>query len=163
MALGMYIKDLSPDQRLAIESLLGRRLADDEGLNIQPPRVLKEAPTGRTYKPQPVRRGIIPKPGGRRVRRISALALVSCHAASGYWRWMSQIARNLTAADEGILSRKRYLIHDRDPLFTDEFLNMLADTVVKSVRPAGQSFGLGRQTPSLIVVELKPSAAKLFL
>src|SRR5215471_17490632 len=48
--------------------------------------------------------------------------------------WMSQIARNLTAADEGILSGKRYLIHDRDPLFTDEFLNMLADTGVKSVR-----------------------------
>jgi hypothetical protein len=28
------VKDLSPDQRLVIESLLGRRLADDEGLNI---------------------------------------------------------------------------------------------------------------------------------
>jgi hypothetical protein len=28
-------------------------------------------------------------------------------------------------------------------------------------RPA-QSFGLGRQTPSLVVVESKPSAAKLF-
>src|SRR5262245_56402925 len=28
---------------------------------------------------------------------------------------------------------------------------------------AGQSFGLGRQTASLIVVEPKPSAAKLFL
>jgi putative transposase len=34
-------------------------------------------------------------------------------AANGLW--MSQIARNLTAADEGILSGKRYLIHDRDP------------------------------------------------
>lgn len=40
------VKDLSGDQRLAIESLLGRRLADDEGLNIQPSRVLKDAPTG---------------------------------------------------------------------------------------------------------------------
>ena len=40
------VKDLSPDQRLAIESLLGRSLADDEGLNIQPSRVLKEAPVG---------------------------------------------------------------------------------------------------------------------
>jgi putative transposase len=53
-------------------------------------------------------------------------------AANGLW--MTQIARNLTAADKGILSGKRYLIHDRDPLFTDEFLNMLADTGVKSVR-----------------------------
>jgi hypothetical protein len=40
------VKDLLPDQRLAIESLLGRSLADDEGLNIQPSRVLKDAPTG---------------------------------------------------------------------------------------------------------------------
>ena len=40
------VKDLSPDQRLAIESLLGRRLADDEGLNIHPSRILKDAPTG---------------------------------------------------------------------------------------------------------------------
>jgi hypothetical protein len=40
------VKDLSPDQRLAIESLLGRSLADDEGLNIQPSRLLKEAPSG---------------------------------------------------------------------------------------------------------------------
>jgi len=36
--------------------------------------------------------------------------------------WMSQIARNLTDAGEEILTRKRYLIHDRDPLFTAEFL-----------------------------------------
>jgi putative transposase len=48
--------------------------------------------------------------------------------------WMSQIARNLTAADEGILSGKRYLIHDRDPLFTAEFLNMLAAAGIKSVK-----------------------------
>jgi hypothetical protein len=40
------VKDLSADQRLAIESLLGRRLRDDEGLNIQPSRVLSEAPEG---------------------------------------------------------------------------------------------------------------------
>jgi putative transposase len=34
--------------------------------------------------------------------------------------WMSQIGRNLTDAVDGILRGKRYLIHDRDPLFTDE-------------------------------------------
>ncbi len=37
--------DLVPDQRLAIESLLGRRLQADEGLSIQPSRILHEAPT----------------------------------------------------------------------------------------------------------------------
>jgi hypothetical protein len=47
--------------------------------------------------------------------------------------WMSQIGRNLTDAVDGILVGKRYLIHDRDPLFTAEFLNMLADSGVKSV------------------------------
>jgi hypothetical protein len=38
--------DLSSDQRLAIESLIGRSLQADEGLNIQLSRVLKEAPSG---------------------------------------------------------------------------------------------------------------------
>jgi hypothetical protein len=47
---------------------------------------------------------------------------------------MAQVARNLTAEDEGILSGKRYLIHDRDPWFTAEVLNMLADTGVRSAR-----------------------------
>jgi transcriptional regulator with XRE-family HTH domain len=36
-------------------------------------------------------------------------------AANGLW--MSQIARNLTDVEQGILTGKRYLIHDRDPLF----------------------------------------------
>jgi putative transposase len=48
--------------------------------------------------------------------------------------WMSQIARNLTDAEEGILTGKRYLIHDRDPLFTAEFLKMIADAGVESVK-----------------------------
>jgi len=39
--------------------------------------------------------------------------------------WMSQISRNLTDAVDGILNGKRYLIHDRDPLFTTGFLSML--------------------------------------
>ena len=48
--------------------------------------------------------------------------------------WMSQIARNLTDAEAGILIGKRYLIHDRDPLFTAEFLSMIADAGVESVK-----------------------------
>ncbi len=40
-------------------------------------------------------------------------------AANGLW--MSQIARNLTDTADGLLAGKRYLIHDRDPLFTQEF------------------------------------------
>jgi hypothetical protein len=39
--------------------------------------------------------------------------------------WMNQIGRNLTDVVDGILKGKRYLIHDRDPLFTTEFLQTL--------------------------------------
>ena len=48
--------------------------------------------------------------------------------------WMSQVARNLSDAAEGFLIRKRYLIHDRDPLFTAEFLEILEATGVQSVK-----------------------------
>jgi putative transposase len=48
--------------------------------------------------------------------------------------WMSQIGRNVTDAVDGILTGKRYLIHDRDPLFTAEFLGMLGDVGVQSVK-----------------------------
>ena len=53
-------------------------------------------------------------------------------AANGLW--MSQIARNLTDSVDGLLTGKRYLIHDRDPLFTDEFLSTLKDAGVESVK-----------------------------
>ncbi len=48
-------------------------------------------------------------------------------AAAANGLWMRQIGRNLTDAVDGILNGKRYLIHDRDPLFTTEFLDMVAD------------------------------------
>jgi hypothetical protein len=41
------VKDLSADQRLAIESLVGRPLRDDESLTIRTSHILKEAPTGK--------------------------------------------------------------------------------------------------------------------
>jgi hypothetical protein len=40
------VKDLSPDRRLAIESLLGRALHDEESLTIRSARALKDAPSG---------------------------------------------------------------------------------------------------------------------
>src|SRR6185369_82109 len=39
--------------------------------------------------------------------------------------WMNQIARNLTDALDGLFAGKRYLIHDRDSLYTTEFLSTL--------------------------------------
>jgi putative transposase len=47
---------------------------------------------------------------------------------------MSQIARNLTDSEDGILTGKRYLIHDRDPPFTGELLNIVAEAGVESVK-----------------------------
>jgi len=38
------VKDMSADQRLAIEDLLGRRLRDDEELSIRPISITKDAP-----------------------------------------------------------------------------------------------------------------------
>jgi putative transposase len=48
--------------------------------------------------------------------------------------WMAQICRNVTDAVDGIVNGKRYLIHDRDPLFTTEFRSMLADVGVEAVK-----------------------------
>jgi hypothetical protein len=48
--------------------------------------------------------------------------------------WMVQIARNVTDEIEGFFKGKRYLIHDRDPLYTREFLTMLAGTGIESVK-----------------------------
>jgi len=48
--------------------------------------------------------------------------------------WMGQIARNLTDAVDGLFLGKRYLIHDRDPLYTQEFLSMLAEAGIASVK-----------------------------
>jgi len=47
--------------------------------------------------------------------------------------WMTQIARNLTDVDDGFLTGKRFLIHDRDPRFTLAFREMLAAADVTSV------------------------------
>lgn len=42
----LQVKDLSAQQRIAIESLLGRALHDEESLTIRPSRIIKDAPTG---------------------------------------------------------------------------------------------------------------------
>ncbi len=48
--------------------------------------------------------------------------------------WMAQIARNLTDVEDGFLVGKKYLIHDRDPLFTAEFRETLTTTGIESLR-----------------------------
>jgi putative transposase len=48
--------------------------------------------------------------------------------------WMSQIARDISDPVDGLLLGKRYLIHDRDPLFTAEFHDMLSEVGIESVK-----------------------------
>ncbi len=64
-------------------------------------------------------------------RRVEIAGIAS--VANGLW--MTQLARNVTDLFDGILEGKRYLIHDRDPLYTAEFLTMLQGVGVKSVVP----------------------------
>lgn len=55
--------------------------------------------------------------------------------------WMTQVARNLTDGVDGFLLGKRYLLHDRDPLFTDAFRSVLAAAGVSwpaRLAPPGQ-------------------------
>jgi putative transposase len=63
-------------------------------------------------------------------RRVE-VAGVAAHAGG---LWMGQVSRNLSDSVDGFLVGKRYLIHDRDPLFTAEFLETLVASGVKSVR-----------------------------
>ena len=56
-----------------------------------------------------------------------------------YDAWMTQIARNLTDAEEGFLVDGTYLIHDRDPLYTHRFCATLAAAGVKTVKLPAKS------------------------
>jgi len=53
--------------------------------------------------------------------------------------WMEQVARNLTDAVAGSLRNARYLIHDRDPLFTQAFAEILRAAGVKTVKLPARS------------------------
>ena len=53
--------------------------------------------------------------------------------------WMKQMARNLTDPFDGFLRDNRYLIMDRDPLFSACFRGMLNDSGTKPVRLPARS------------------------
>ncbi len=48
--------------------------------------------------------------------------------------WIEQIARNLTDVVDGFLRSARYLIHDRDPLFTHSFCDILKSSGVQPIK-----------------------------
>lgn len=47
---------------------------------------------------------------------------------------LEQVSRNMTDPFDGFLRKHRYLIHDRDPLFTKNFATILRDAGVKVVK-----------------------------
>ena len=49
-------------------------------------------------------------------------------------QWMRQVAHNLTDSEFGFLNGARYRIHDRDPLFTRAFRELLKSSGVKTVK-----------------------------
>ncbi len=53
--------------------------------------------------------------------------------------WMKQMARNLTDPVDGFLRSAKYLIHDRDPLFTAAFEAILKERGVKCAKILAQS------------------------
>jgi len=50
-------------------------------------------------------------------------------------RWMKQMARNLTVADEGFLIGKRHVLMDRDSKFSAAFRGLLSAALVMVSTP----------------------------
>jgi len=53
--------------------------------------------------------------------------------------WMKQVARNLTAADDGFLAGQRYILMDRDSKFSAAFRQVLSNAGTEPVRLPPQS------------------------
>ncbi len=60
-------------------------------------------------------------------------------APDPFGSWMVQVARNLTDCVDGFLLGKRYLIHDRDPLYTAHFTKTLTAAGVRCVKLPAKS------------------------
>jgi hypothetical protein len=54
-------------------------------------------------------------------------------------QWMMQIARNITDYESGFLKDKKYLIHDRDPLYTYDFHEILKSADIEPIKLPAQS------------------------
>ncbi|MCU0665431.1 MAG: hypothetical protein MUC50_24295, partial [Myxococcota bacterium] len=63
-------------------------------------------------------------------RRVEIAGIV--HQPHG--DWMKQMARNLTDPIDGFLMGMKYLIHDRDPLFTEGFREILRSSGIQTVK-----------------------------
>jgi transposase InsO family protein len=67
--------------------------------------------------------------------------------------WMKQIARNLLDADAGFLREKRYLILDRDPLYTKDLREMLRGAGVKPLLLPARSPNLNAYAGTVLSIK----------
>ncbi|MBN2574587.1 MAG: transposase, partial [Deltaproteobacteria bacterium] len=74
--------------------------------------------------------------------------------------WTKQMARNLTDGGDELLRQARYLIHDRDPLFTEAFETILRERWVEYVKIRAQSPS-NKRTPVVVGAALGEPAAEL--
>lgn len=77
--------------------------------------------------------------------------------------WMVQQARNLTAEDGGFLNGKRFLIHDRDPLFTRKFRKTLRAQGVRALRMPKQSPNLNAYSERFVQTVKNECTDKLII
>lgn len=54
--------------------------------------------------------------------------------SSPHGAWVERVLKRMTDDFDGVLRNHKYLIHDRDPLFTKSMIKMLASTSFKSVK-----------------------------
>jgi len=71
----------------------------------------------------------------RSTRRVHIAGIT--HSPSGHW--MQQVGRNVTDCVDGFLSSSRYVILDRDPLYTDAFRSLLKGAGIKVIRLPARS------------------------
>ncbi len=75
--------------------------------------------------------------------------------------WMKQVARSLTDADSGFLNGTHYLIHDRDPLFTERFRETLKPSGVKTVKLPARSPTLNAHAERFVLSVKSECLAKI--
>ena len=76
---------------------------------------------------------------------------------------MSQIARDISDPVDGLFLGKRYLIHDRDPLFTAEFQLMLSEVGIQSVKLPPRSPNLNAHAERLVRTSKESCLDRLIL
>jgi putative transposase len=68
-------------------------------------------------------------------RRVHVVGITPCP----HEEWMTQMARNVTMADDGFLWSQRYFIHDRDGKFCPAFVDTVESGGVKTVKLPARS------------------------